>query len=74
MRTSSLELNVYGLKSRSGTEIDMLFVKTETNPSPIGKVFCYIQVYLYKLFESEQNKTAKNNISPGTFTFFHINL
>lgn len=40
----------YGLKSRSGTENDMLFVKTETNTGPIGQVFYYIQVFEFLSF------------------------
>lgn len=36
------EFSVYNLKSRSGTDIDMLFANTETNTDQIGKNFCYI--------------------------------
>lgn len=36
------EFSVYNLKSRSGTNIDMLFANTETNTDQIGKNFCYI--------------------------------
>lgn len=48
MRTRTLELfTVYGLKSRSGTKIDMLFVKTHTITGPIVQLFCYIQVTIF---------------------------
>lgn len=46
MRTRPYELTLYGLNSRSGTKIDMLLLKTETNTGPIGQFFCYIQVIL----------------------------
>lgn len=35
------------LKSRSVTEIDTLFVKTETNTSPIGQFICYSQYIIW---------------------------
>lgn len=35
MRAITQEFIVYGLKSRNGTDIDMLFVKKETNTGPI---------------------------------------
>ena len=38
-----------GLKSLTGTETDMLFVKTETNASPIFQRYIYIEVFLYVL-------------------------
>lgn len=37
---------MYGLKSTSGTETDMLFVKTEANTGPTRQFFCYIEVIL----------------------------
>lgn len=40
MNTRTLEFTMYGLKLRNGPEIDMLFVKTETNTGPIGQFFC----------------------------------
>lgn len=54
MRTRTQEFTVYlWLKSRSGTEIDMLIVKTETNTGRIGQVFGYIQVFLFSLYTLE---------------------
>lgn len=41
MRTSAEELNVYCLKSISGSEIDWLFVMTETNTGPKGQMFLF---------------------------------
>lgn len=46
MRTKTLKFTVCDPKSRSGTEIDVLFVKRETNTCPIGQLFCYIQLIL----------------------------
>lgn len=48
MRTRTLKFTVC-LRSRSGTEIDMLFVKTDPNTGPISQVFCYIQVIRFNL-------------------------
>lgn len=43
MRTRIKELTVNGLKTRSGMEIDMSFVKTETNTGHVGQLNCYWQ-------------------------------
>lgn len=42
MGTRTEEFTVYGLKSRRGTEIEMLFVKTDTNAGSTSEFGCYI--------------------------------
>lgn len=46
MRIATKEFTVYNLKSRSGTENEMLFVKTETKPAPIGQLNCNRQLII----------------------------
>lgn len=36
------KFTAYGLKSRSGAEIEMLFVKTDTNAGSTSEFGCYI--------------------------------
>lgn len=42
MGSRTEEFTVYGLKSRRGTEIEMLFVKTDTNAGSTSEFGCYI--------------------------------
>lgn len=46
MRNRTQEFTGYGLKSRSGQEIDMLFVKAEPNTRRIGQFSCNRQLIL----------------------------
>lgn len=46
MKSRMQEFTAYGLKSRNGIKIDMLFVKTKTNTDPIGKFNCNVQLAL----------------------------
>lgn len=45
MRTRISDFTLYALKSRNVTKIDTLFVKTETNTSPIGEFFLLFAIY-----------------------------
>lgn len=49
MRSRTEEFTMYGLKSRTETNIDIVFVKTETNTGPIDQFNCYLQQILWHL-------------------------
>lgn len=52
IHSESYNLRVYcGLKSRSGTEIDMFYEKTDTNTSPVCQIFCCSQAFLYVKYQ-----------------------